>query len=583
MHFRTFSKATEAATILRATPKLFGRKLQVAVQGSSNHYRHRGPIVVSVQIGNLDVGATQGQIRRRLPKDCQPIDIVIGPCSYSLSHDDAQEAVRAILCEIGPLETWDVNTVMSATKVKAVARFENAEAALTAVKRLNQSTVPQLSNSKLFLAPLISVKFNVLKGMYDALQGDLDDLKTQIRDAGYVTIKAYPPTVPDQRLISVRIYGEDASSVAKAKSAFEGILAGSVAMNGTLTAWHEFFLSSPGLVFLKELQQKHDVFIYRDARKSQLSLYGSRLHQSQVQEALVEKVHELSQIAQVIELSPADLKMALEGGYRRIVTALGKQKAILDILPPTKTITIKGSTSDFETAKSVLRGVTREVPIVAAMDAVQTQDCAVCWTRAENAFRTDCGHIYCSDCFEDQCSSVSQNGIPVRCYGDLGKCSQIFANKKLKNALPLSGYEKLLENSLSIHIRARPNEFQYCCTPDCEHIYRVSTDGAVFTCAACLTTICTTCHVVSHDGLSCDEYRTLGSEGNEAFEEWKQMNHVKDCPNCKVSIQKSYGCNHMECRICHTHICWFCMRDFGTGAEVYSHMNNTHPDGGMRF
>jgi hypothetical protein len=51
---------------------------------------------------------------------------------------------------------------------------------------------------------------------------------------------------------------------------------------------------------------------------------------------------------------------------------------------------------------------------------------------------------------------------------------------------------------------------------------------------------------------------------------------VKNCPGCKVPIERSEGCNHLTCTRCHTHICWVCMKTFPKGQGVYDHMRVEH-------
>ena len=34
----------------------------------------------------------------------------------------------------------------------------------------------------------------------------------------------------------------------------------------------------------------------------------------------------------------------------------------------------------------------------------QKTDCAVCLTKADDPYRTSCGHVYCKSCFAAQCS-----------------------------------------------------------------------------------------------------------------------------------------------------------------------------------
>lgn len=35
--------------------------------------------------------------------------------------------------------------------------------------------------------------------------------------------------------------------------------------------------------------------------------------------------------------------------------------------------------------------------------------------------------------------------------------------------------------------------------------------------------------------------------------------NTKDCPGCHICIEKSGGCNHMQCWKCKFHFCWMCL------------------------
>jgi hypothetical protein len=203
-------------------------------------------------------------------------------------------------------------------------------------------------------------------------------------------------------------------------------------------------------------------------------------------------------------------------------------------------------------------------------------DCVVCWTEATEALHTTCGHVYCKECFANQASSSGDGDIPVRCYGNGGKCLQIFSIRELKTMLSHTAFEELLQASFNAFIRTHPKDFHHCPTPDCPQVYRITMAGKNFLCSTCLASACTACNMIAHDGMTCEEYKDLRSGGDKAFQKWKEENDVRDCPNCKSPIEKSHGCNHMECQHCSTHICWFCMKHFGTSGECYGHMSKVH-------
>ena len=51
---------------------------------------------------------------------------------------------------------------------------------------------------------------------------------------------------------------------------------------------------------------------------------------------------------------------------------------------------------------------------------------------------------------------------------------------------------------------------------------------------------------------------------------------MKDYPKCGCTIQKSEGCNYMECIACGSHICWVCILVFEKGADTYAHMTEEY-------
>ena len=583
LHYDNRGKARATERFIASRDyRIKGRKVQATLQVPEYRSGGQEPRITSVQLGNLDASTSQALIERHIPGHLTPTDVILGKPSYSTSMDEAEECVKGLLNRVGPLEGWESSSTTSATQVKAIARFETGEDARRAVNQLNGQKIPQLANSKLFVSPLISVKFNVPKAMYRVIRGDFDHLKSQAWDSGHVHVKSYPPLDPTQKIIGLRLYGEDAKAVAKVKSALEKILAGDVALNGDLGIWDDFFAESKGLAYLNELSLTHQGYVYRDMRKHRLTIYGSTDSKENIRRALIEKLDSLMETTHYISLSADDLKKALHGGFRRIVAALGKQKASLDIRQRPQIITITGSTRDLETARALLdEDVASDVGDLALGENTNEHDCAVCWTEAENAYRTPCGHVYCASCFASQCCSAGEGDLPVRCLGDSTTCLQVFGLQEIKDSLPSTAFEQLLQDSFTAHVRTNPKSFQYCPTPDCPQIYRVpvaTTGGVVVTCPSCLTPICTTCQVTAHDGMDCDTYRRVGTQGDEEFAKWKRENadKVKDCPVCQVSIEKSFGCNHMECRNCGAHICWVCMETFDEGTKCYGHMQEVH-------
>ncbi|KAI9852993.1 MAG: hypothetical protein M1838_002772 [Thelocarpon superellum] len=553
---------------------LHGRKLECTFQAPSNARlaRHR---IYSVQVGNVAPQSREEHVSCLFPLAQR---ISVSPLSRDAMTMGDQ--VRARLEEAGPLESFDVSTKASPRYSKATAKFADPRDARAAVRDFHGKPLEKGGRAKLFLQPLVSVKFRVLAHMYEAIRTELEDVMIQVAST-HVHLKAYDSQEPEQPFKMLRVCGEDARAVALAKSAVEDVLAGTVALVGERVLWHDFFTTPDGLQFLAPLRSPQHAFVYRDLRKRRLSLYGSEELKRQTRRVLVQKVEDLGAHVHVIDLEPPLLHNALQGGFRTILKVLGSQAACLDIGGARKTLTIRGDAAHRRIALDLLEragGRTDEAAIDARGD---DQSCAVCWTTPTDPFHPPCGHVYCDECFSAQCaSSGGSASVPVQCLGDEGRCGHSFSLDQLEGVLSAQALDALLQASFEDYVRTKPAELQYCPTPDCPQIYRVSTDGLVFTCPSCLTPVCTTCQVASHDGSTCQEYKDLSSEGTLAFQKWMKENEVKACPKCNTPIEKRSGCNHMTCRGCQTHFCWVCVRPFDKGA-IYDHMTREHGDIGL--
>lgn len=441
--------------------------------------------------------------------------------------------------------------------------------AVDAVRALNNTTIKEMRNSKFFLGHVVSVKYNVLSSIYNAIIPALDVLKEQFWSTRHVRLKSYAASDLRKPFTTLRLYGDDMKDVARSKVELERVLKGVVVTEKKERLWDAYFLTPISLIFLNEVCESQGLYIYRDTRKSQLKMYGGTAEsRNAAQDILCAQVRSLQLTFNIITLDAELLKKALQGGWRRIKSTFG-EAALLNVCATPKTIAIRGTLQEQQKAWTLLvqdsEDTTEVVPAHGAFP--------VCWEEAEEQIETSCGHTYCKACIQHQSSSGS---TPVVCHSDSGNCLKIFTIVELKDMLPFSAFSYLLATSFDSYIRTHPTEFHYCPTPDCPQIYRLSTTGAIFLCSACLASVCTTCNVIAHDGLTCEEFKDLSSEGTKAFRRYLEEKDVRPCPKCKINIEKSYGCNHMECAQCRSHICWGCMEIFDESKACYDHMQREH-------
>lgn len=563
-------RAAEAALHRLQSRKIRGRvpdcSIQEAIFRSSTS---------TLQVANLSPGTKAKAIYFHL-NGSLPTRTTIGEPSYDLSNDMAASIVREKLAKVGALESFDSIVVDGSNKMKALAIFVDRESASKAIGELHSSKIPELGNSKLFLNHVISVKYNVLSAIVNVLKAETDKLGSELWTRSHTGLKIYPQKDPLKKFTAMKLFGEGHSNIASAKGALEYLLAGSVVMNGEAVLWNPYFAWDGCLAYIQELNNTHGVYIKRDTRKLQLTIHGgSEQTRDTVQDVLKDKVKSLETGSHKIILSPTLLRKAMRGGMKELKARFGSSVK-LDVSVP-KTISFIGSIADFQEAKALLDAASDECKEQSVNDQVGS-DCVVCWTEADDPLKITCGHIYCRECFNAQVSS-NDGTKAVICAEDT--CGHTLEMQELKSLLPYATFERLRQASFEAYVRAHSEDFQYCPTPDCPQIYRPLDDGTAVLCTHCLMSICTSCKVVYHDGMSCEDYKDLSSEGMKAFERYMKETDTRKCPTCKTPIEKTYGCNHMECATCKAHICWACMKVFETSGECYRHMPQAHGDIGL--
>ena len=557
----------EAAQRLRDTP-ILNRTLDCRT------YMNRGKLCqYHVKIGNLDVSTTSEMLRAACGRQ-YPRVVTLGQSSYSSSAEVISQAIQRLLSGVGTVESWNMAMNTKGPQMKATATFSTMEQATKAITELNGHKLPHLGGSMIMLSHIVKAKFSILSSMYTAISSELAHVQQRFRSRNYLEIKSYPSADEAHRFTALHIISNSAQDLGRVKAAVEKILNGHTARSGRDILWNELFLKPEGMAYLNDLGKQHNVFIYRNARKCMLSLYGDDENKVVVESALVKTVDDLAVSTFNIDLEGNVPMVAHQAAYRKIVAKLGKPSARLNLTTSPRTITIHGSAQDADWARVILRqGLGQPTDIKG--NGEQDRTCAVCWCEITDPYMTRCEHWYDRDCFVNQCLSADDRDIPIRCMGSSGSCQAVISFAELEAALTRDQLDKLLEKSFTHHVRTHPGKYQYCPTADCDQVYEVSDDGKVFTCSTCLTCICTKCGAVSHEGLTCDQYKNAILE-DDAFAAWKKNNDAKDCPKCGCTIQKSEGCNHMECRACKAHICWVCMKVFDIGSQTYDHLKTEH-------
>lgn len=562
LFYEEFDEAVAAKKILESKPGILGRKFTIVGPVP-------GELVPNLHLTGLHPATEKIHFEDILDPDLRPVAFVMRKPISVLSDEETAEIIEDLLRDVGPLEYFGIRGPSSYTKrIRATATFIDRDSAIRAVDRLNDTKVRQFGGSRILVSRRISIKYFVSSQIARAIQTQLDSLKTY-KVLIEVFISAGRP------FSAIRVSGETEKPVADVKVLVEKLIAGDIVMDGESALWDSWFSKHDAIEYLKELSIEKKVYIYRDDRKSQLRIYGgSSTSKSAIERRLIAAMEFAKKVTYSITLDRDMLLKTTHGGLRRLREKFGKS-VTLSYSGSSPAIVLSCSAKEIETAHALILGDS------SIKHEPEADDCAICWCAAVEPLQLSCGHAYCRDCFF-KAADAAVDHLPFACFGDQGRCSHVFGIRELRNVLPYAKFEKLLEDAFDTYIRTRPLEFQYCPTADCLSIYRPTDDGSIFTCPSCLSSICTTCNVHEHDGITCADWKENYSDGGiRALQKYKAEHDVRDCPKCQAAIEKDAGCMHMQCGNCKAHLCWFCMEFFERGAgngseECYAHMSGVH-------
>ena len=211
-----------------------------------------------------------------------------------------------------------------------------------------------------------------------------------------------------------------------------------------------------------------------------------------------------------------------------------------------------------------------------------SQDCEICFLPLLDSSTAglECGHLFCTACWAEYLTTkIVQDGVSLSIQCPSGDCQVLADDATVLRLLADSGghaekYRLLITNSLVTCNRL----MRWCPAPDCGLAVRVAGRAAMQPVrCGCGHAFCFACGEDWHYPVGCEGLRMWVKKCEDDSETANWINaNTKDCPRCKVPIEKNGGCNHMRCtnEACKTNFCWFCGkvmvgREYGGNAESH--------------
>ncbi|KAG9443171.1 hypothetical protein H6P81_019025 [Aristolochia fimbriata] len=388
----------------------------------------------------------------------------------------------------------------------------------------------------------------------------------------------------------VKIFANATRQVAQLRKPFDQLLKGKTISHADLTpGMVQLLVTKEGIRIMKAVQKETGTYILHDKRNLLVKVFGSLNSVAMAEDILIKSLLDLHESKQLeVHLRGNNLPHHL---MKEVVEKFGadleglKQKvhgADFKLDTHRHLISVKGSKELKQKVEEAILEVVDSLADVHPLQLDMEAICPVCLSEVEDCYKLEnCGHDFCRNCLVNQCESVIRNheGFPLLCVHE--GCQSEILLVDLKSLLSGDKLEELFRASLAVFVESSWGVYRFCPTPDCPLIYRVADPNTTdeqppFSCGACLVETCRRCHLEYHHSVSCEMYKLFKENPDSSLKEWcREKDNVKNCPECKLTIEKEDGCNHVACR-CGSHICWVCLSWFCSSDKCYQHLREVH-------
>ncbi|XP_076045404.1 E3 ubiquitin-protein ligase ariadne-1 isoform X1 [Oratosquilla oratoria] len=205
---------------------------------------------------------------------------------------------------------------------------------------------------------------------------------------------------------------------------------------------------------------------------------------------------------------------------------------------------------------------TKQVPV---KNSSGMEECDICFLKMPSAMMTgiECGHRFCTSCWTEYLTTkIMDEGMGQTITCAAHNCNILVDDQTVMRLVTDSKVRIKYQHLITKSFVECNRLLRWCPYPDCNYAIKVQyPDVRPVTCK-CRNIFCFNCGENWHDPVKCHLLKRWIKKCDDDSEtsNWIAAN-TKECPKCKVTIEKDGGCNHMVCKnqSCKADFCWVCL------------------------
>uniref|UniRef100_A0ABI7Z476 RBR-type E3 ubiquitin transferase n=1 Tax=Felis catus TaxID=9685 RepID=A0ABI7Z476_FELCA len=190
----------------------------------------------------------------------------------------------------------------------------------------------------------------------------------------------------------------------------------------------------------------------------------------------------------------------------------------------------------------------------------------------------ECQCLFCTDCLKQYLQLAIREGCgsPISCPDTVCLGRGILQEAEIACLVPVDQFQLYQRLKFEREVHLDPHR-TWCPVADCQTVCPVASSDpgqpVLVECPSCHLKFCSCCKDAWHAEVSCRDSQpvVLPTEHGALFGTDTEA-PIKQCPVCRVYIERNEGCAQMMCKNCKHTFCWYCLQNL----DVSSTRKSSH-------